>query len=178
MALILMCGLAFSGKSTLAAQLAAELDAAVISLDAINLERGLDGGQGIPVEEWAATNRIAEDRARDLLRADQQVIIDDTGSPRFIRDGWRDLAESAGSEFVLVWVQIDEPLLRERLQANRAARSRHDLTDDVLAAHLTEFEPPVDEHPIRISAIDTRDGQRVTEIAQSIRGARSAKNVR
>jgi predicted kinase len=178
MALTLMCGLSFSGKSTLAAQLAAELDAEVISLDAINLERGLDSGQGITLEEWAETNRIAEDRVQDLLRADRQVVVDDTGSPRFIRDGWRDVAEAAGRGFVLVWVQIDEPLLRERLQANRAAQSRHDVTDEVLAAHLTEFEPPVDEHAITINASDTRDAQRIHEIAQSISGTPSGNNVR
>lgn len=162
------------GQEHLAAQLAAQLDAEVISLDAINLERGLDGGQGIPVEEWAATNQIAEDRARDLLQAHQQVIVDDTGSRRFIRDGWRDVAERTGSGFVLVWVQIDEPLLRECLRANRAARSRHDVTDNVLAAHLTEFEPPVDERVITISAADTRDAQRVAKITQAIRGTPSS----
>lgn len=152
-------------------QLAAQLDADVISLDAINLERGLDGGQGIPLEEWAVTNRIAEDRVRDLLQQQRQVIVDDTGSPRFIRDGWRHVAASTGSRFVLVWVQIDEPLLRERLHANRSARSRHDVSDDVLAAHLNEFAPPVDERPITISATDTRDPQRVREIAQVIKSS-------
>ena len=147
--LTLLCGLSFSGKSTLATQLAAQLDAEVISLDSINLERGLDGGQGIPLEEWAATNRIAEERVRALLGQHHQVIVDDTGSPRFIRDGWRDVASSTGSRFVLVWVQIDEPLLRQRLQANRSARSRHDVTDDVLAGHLAEFEPPTHVHDSR-----------------------------
>lgn len=172
MALTLMCGLSFSGKSTVAGQLAERLDGEVISLDAINLERGLDGGQGIPVEEWAATNRIAADRARDLLRQRRQVIVDDTGSPRFIREGWREVAESIGSGFVLVWVQIDEPLLRDRLQANRTNRSRHDVTDEVLSAHLSGFEPPADEHPIIIPAADTRDPRRLNEIAQAIRETR------
>lgn len=140
----------------------------VISLDAINLEQGPDGGQGIPVEEWAATNRIAEGRVRDFLQQHREIIVDDTGSPRFIRDVWRELAETTGSRFVLVWVQIDEPLLKDRLQANRSTESRHDVTDAVLAAHLAEFEPPVDEHPIAIHAGETRDIQRIREVAQAI----------
>jgi len=57
-----MCGLSFAGKSTFARLLAEELGAQVISLDLINAERGLYGGQGIPLEEWAATDRIAHER--------------------------------------------------------------------------------------------------------------------
>lgn len=45
--LILTCGLSFSGKSTLALELRSRLDADVLSLDVINAERGLYGGQGI-----------------------------------------------------------------------------------------------------------------------------------
>ena len=41
-----MCGVAFSGKSTLALRIAAELSICLISLDAINHKRGLRGGDG------------------------------------------------------------------------------------------------------------------------------------
>ena len=43
-----MCGLAFSGMSTVAQTLRRELGIELISLDAINAERGLQGGEGIP----------------------------------------------------------------------------------------------------------------------------------
>jgi len=61
-ALTLMCGLSFAGKSTFARLLAEELGAQVISLDLINAERGLYGGQGIPLEEWAATAQLPDVR--------------------------------------------------------------------------------------------------------------------
>jgi predicted kinase len=172
MALTLMCGLSFSGKSTLAARIATDLEAELISLDAINLERGLDGGQGIPLEEWAATNQIAHDRVGRLLSESREVVVDDTGSPRFIRDGWREIAEKAGSRFVLVWVQIDEELQRQRLYANRSEQSRHDIVDEVLAAHLAEFEAPIDEDPVTIDACDTRDATRVGEVVAAIRASK------
>lgn len=84
MGLTLLCGLSFSGKSTLAAQLVNGLNAELISLDAINQERGLDGGKGIPLQEWSATNRIAHDRASRLLRcfnvsASTQIVLRDLG---------------------------------------------------------------------------------------------------
>jgi hypothetical protein len=47
-----MCKLSFSGKTTLARKIVEWLQCANISLDDINAERGLWGGDGIPVDEW------------------------------------------------------------------------------------------------------------------------------
>lgn len=166
--LTLMCGLSFSGKSTVARQIAGRLDAELISLDGINAERGLDGGQGIPVEEWVKTNRIAHERAATQLRAGRDVVIDDTGSPRFIRDEWRATASRAGAVFALVWVQIDPELQRERVLANRTDLSRHDVVDAVLVEHITGFEDPVDEDPIVIDAHDTTSEQHLDDLVTKL----------
>jgi len=173
MTLALMCGLSFSGKSTIAARLADELDAELISLDAINAERGLYGGQGIPLEEWAKTNRLAHERSRDALTRGRHVVVDDTGSPRFIRDAWRAIAEDAAAPFIIVWVQIDAALQRERVLANRTGQERHDITDSVLAEHVASFEAPTDEAPIVIDARETRDVERLREVARGVRAAPS-----
>jgi predicted kinase len=170
MALILMCGLSFSGKSTVAGRLARKLDAPLISLDAINGERGLRGGQGIPLEEWAATNRIAHERAATLLRAGGDVVVDDTGSPRFIRDEWRTTAQRVGARFAIVWVNIDTALQRERVLANRVEQQRPDVVDEVLADHAAHFEAPTDdENPIVIDARDTREDSRIRDLVDAIR---------
>lgn len=172
--LIVTCGLSFSGKSTLAARLADELGATVISLDAINEERGLYGGQGIPLAEWARTNQIAHDRSRVLLSSGRNVIIDDVGSPRFIRDQWRDTADDAKAAFALVWVRIDPELQRARVQANRTANQRHDVTDEVLCEHIASFEPPSDEGAILIGGGDVLDPGRVRGVADSVRAIASS----
>ncbi len=59
--LVLLCGTAFSGKSTVARTLAPSLSASIVSLDEINERRGLWGGDGIPVEEWMRTHELASD---------------------------------------------------------------------------------------------------------------------
>jgi predicted kinase len=171
MALVLMCGLSFSGKSTVAAGLAGALDAELLSLDRINEERDLHGGQGIPVEEWATTNRIAHDRAGGLLAAGRDVVVDDTGSPRFIRDEWRATASSAGAPFVLVWVQVGPELQRRRVLANRAEPVRPDVTDAVLEEHAASFEAPIDEDPLVIDAASTNEPATVAAAVEAIRAA-------
>lgn len=166
--LILMCGLSFSGKSTFARLLGEQLGAAVISLDSINEERGLLGGRGIPAEEWMTTHRIAEERVSARLRAGADIVLDDTGSPRFVREHWRDIANREGARFALVWVQIDPELQRERLLANRVTNTRNDVTDAVMAEHVANFEPPIGEDPIVIDAHEAGDQASVRKVVEAL----------
>ena len=166
--MVMMCGLSFSGKSTFARLLARELDAAVVSLDAINEERGLHGGEGIPGSEWATTHRVGEERVSALLGAGTDVIVDDTGSPGFVREHWRDIANRAGAEFSLVWVQIDPELQRTRLLENRESGTRHDVSDQVMSDHISGFEPPLAEDAILVDARDVRDAAVARRIADEL----------
>lgn len=168
----LMCGLSFAGKSTLAASLAEALPASLVSLDLINEERGLHGGQGIPLEEWAETNRVAHERGRELLRAGRHVVVDDTGSPRFVRDGWREIADQSGAPFVIVWVQISPELQHARVRANRQSHGRPDVTDAVLHDHRTGFEPPIGEKALVVDAQKTTDATQIAALVQRIRSYR------
>ncbi|WP_427895436.1 AAA family ATPase [Kribbella sp. GL6] len=140
--LVLLCGTSFSGKSTVARDLARRLPARIVSLDEINERRGLWGGDGIPVEEWVRTHQVAQAEVRELLSAGATVVVDDTSSPRFLRDGWRALAAEAGVEFKLVYVEADEATVRARRDHNRLSPHRRDITDTVLNHHLSTFEPP------------------------------------
>lgn len=140
--LVLLCGRSFSGKSTVATWLQQSMSARVISLDAINAERGLAGGQGIPLKEWANTNDEAKRRAESALGEGATVVVDDTASLRFLRDGWRSVAEQSRAVFVLVFLDISLPALRERLLRNRQDAGRPDVVDAVMADHLASFEVP------------------------------------
>lgn len=148
---VLLCGRSFSGKSSLAARLSDVLPGVIVSLDAINAERGLWGGDGIPVEEWAHTNEVGHERVRTIIATGGTVIIDDTSSPRFLRDGWREIASAGGARLVLVYVDTPVPVIMQRLASNRRDPTRGDLSDDVLIEHLSSFEPPTpDEQPLRV----------------------------
>jgi len=162
--LVLLCGVSFAGKSTVAAVLAEQLGAQVVSLDAVNAERGLSSGQGIPVEEWERTHGIAGDRVRSALAAGRVVVVDDTSSLRSLRDRWREVAQQAGAGFTLVWVRVDRAEMARRLQANRSAPTRHDVVDSVLTQFLADFEAPTEAEGAVELLSDDRLSDQVTAL--------------
>jgi predicted kinase len=153
--LYVMCGLAFAGKTTVARALAKRLGAVVVSLDEINLERGLRGGEGLPVEEWERTHRIALARAHELMRAGKDVVIDDTGCFRWLRDRYRGAASLHRFDTTVVFVDTPVDQARRRLETNDPAAGRPGVRVEVLKSLAATFEPPgADEKVIRFEPGD------------------------
>jgi len=146
--LFLMCGLSFAGKSTLAAAMARHLACPVISLDALNAERGLGfGGDGIPVEEWEKTHRLATERMNALMIACGDVILDDTNCFRWLRDRYRELAATNGYGTVVVYCLLPLEQLRERMRLNAQTKERGAIKDEIFDELLRGFEPPSEDEP-------------------------------
>ena len=70
-----MCGVAFAGKSTLARRIADEFSLSLSSLDAIDHERGLRGGEGMSIVQWEDAIAIAMDRLRRGLREGRSAMV-------------------------------------------------------------------------------------------------------
>lgn len=131
------------------------MPARIVSLDEINERRGLWGGDGIPVQEWVRTHELASAEVRELLRSGTSVVVGDTSSPRFLRDGWRALAGDVGARFTLLYVDVGQETVRRRHAGNRADPRRRDVADAVLEQHLDDFEPPqTDEHAVRVTSAE------------------------
>ncbi len=146
-ALYIMCGLAFAGKTTVARALAGRLDGAVVSLDEINAARGLRSGEGVPVEEWERSHRVAAAEADALLARGTAVVIDDTGCFRWLRERYREGARRRGHDVVVVFVDAPEAEARRRLLENAATGRRHGVRVEVFDAHARSFEPPDADEP-------------------------------
>ena len=141
-ALYVLCGLAFSGKSTLAAVLARHVEAVVVSLDEINASRGLDGGAGIPAEEWARTHQEALRVVERALAAGRSVVVDDTNCFRFLRDNYRAVAGPHGARTLVLYLERPLALILDRIRENEKIRSRPTVTPAVLQDLARKFEPP------------------------------------
>lgn len=86
--------------------------------------------------------------------------MDDTGSPRFLRDGWQSVAGESAAQFALVYVDSPEWLIRKRVTKNRGSASRHDVTDEVMQDHLARVEPPATDEPaviVHAESLDTAE---------------------
>lgn len=148
--LYLLCGLAFSGKSTLGARLAERTGATIVSLDEINAERGLDGGAGIPDAEWLRTHHEALARLDALLAAGRSVVLDDTNCFRFLRDAYREVAARHQVSATVVVLDVPLDVVRARMRENERSGARAAVTDAVLEELVAKFEWP-DEDEIVVT---------------------------
>ncbi len=142
MKLFLLCGLAFAGKSTLARAIADRTGALIVSLDDINLERGLHGGAGLSDRQWALTHRIALTRIERALGRGLSVVVDDTSCFRFLRDNYRSVAHRYGAGTLLIYLEVPFEVALGRLRANASSRRRPPVEEAILLELARTFEPP------------------------------------
>lgn len=144
-ALYLLCGLPFSGKSTLALALATWRGprALLVVTDAVNAARGVGlNGAAISPEEWEVTYAEVYRRVDAGLRAGRDVIFDDPNFLRAQRNHCRVIAGRSRARVTLIYVTTPERVARERLERNRSAGLRVDVRDEDFAQLVHEFEAP------------------------------------
>jgi predicted kinase len=137
-----------------AAALARDLGAAVISLDEINASRGLQGGTGIPAEEWACSHEEALRQGEDLLAAGRSVIVDDTNCFRFLRDDFRAVAERHGARTAVLYLDAPLALIEDRRRENDRTRARAPVAEPVLLDLVDNFEPPTEDEDVLVFPAD------------------------
>lgn len=170
--LVVLCGRSFSGKTTVAGWLRDGLGGDVVSFDAINETRGLRGGDGIPLEQWIRTSEIATRQVQESLQHEEIVIVDDTSSPRSLRDRWRSLAAEVNVPMVLVLLDTAVSTTRQRQTVNRSSRTRPDVTDAVMDEHLAGFQPPGPDEPAIVLSETATPAQVVAEVTTGLGGLR------
>jgi len=115
--LYILCGPAFSGKTTLARQLGRASHCVCVSLDEINAERGLYGGDGIPPDEWQRTHEIALQRLSELMAGGCDIVLDDTCCFRWLRDKYREMANEHRNTPQLVCLEVQREEIDRRSKA-------------------------------------------------------------
>ncbi len=149
--LIIVCGTAFAGKSTLARVLAARFGHAEVDVDEVKTHlfgHGVED-QTLRHGDWV---RIYDETDRLIARhldAGQSVVDASRNFTRAERQRARHLCQGHGADLVTVHVDTPEHITRQRLLANRHAPTRPDLSDDAFDAILAGWEPPTaDERPV------------------------------
>jgi len=174
--LVITCGLAGVGKSSLARALGME----VVSSDVVRKElaglppqarRREPVGAGIYSPRMTErTYRALMERARRLLREGRSVVLDATFLRRRHRQWARRLAAQEGVRFLCLLLQAPEAEVRRRLQ--RREEEEADVSDarwEVYLAQKEAWEPPDEVLPAQLLALDaTRPPE---ELARAVREA-------
>jgi predicted kinase len=148
-ALLLMCGVAFAGKTTLSRRIAARCGHHRICLDDLNAERGLGhvGPEDIPVDEWERSSQQAAGQIETLLAAGESVVLDDTNGYRFLRERYRDVAHGHQAPCLIVYLPFTLEQGLQRIAANRIEQARMDFPEHLYRFHVSQFEPPDHDEP-------------------------------
>ena len=148
-----MCGISFSGKSTLAAAIARKHQYLLVSLDEINQERGIGfGGDGIAVEEWERTHKIAAGKLEEYMRTGRSIILDDTNCFRWLRDRVRSVAAGNGYRTVIIYLDIPLQTLQERMLKNKTTHERRGIKEPIFTELASRFEVPGSDEEVLVFA--------------------------
>lgn len=142
-ALIVLCGLPGSGKSTIAHELARLVDVAVVRSDAVR--RLLAPAPDYTTAESRRVFAAIETAVEQVLQAGVPVLVDATNIEAWQRQPFAAIAERTGARLHFVWVSAREHTIRRRLAAREAGqRGAYDVSDagvDVYAAMKARAEP-------------------------------------
>ncbi|MEM7556711.1 MAG: ATP-binding protein [Cyanobacteria bacterium P01_A01_bin.84] len=151
--LYLLCGMPFSGKTTLGKAIAQHLDAFYISLDEINEARGLYGGEGIPVSEWEKTHYLAIKQLQSWMPSQRDIVLDDTNCFRWLRDRFRNCAVKYNYQTTLIFLDISLVEINKRVKLNNQTLTRHSVKPEIIEEMSQTFEiPQADEKTINYDA--------------------------
>lgn len=147
---VLMCGIAGSGKTTYAREL--ERRGYVrLSIDEKIWARFGGDATGPTAEEYERYRSAAEQALRSelvqLIRAGRPVVVDSSFWQRAARDRCKELIESHGCRWELIYLKADRATLRRRLRLRNETSGANSATisDELLDHHIADFEEPVGE---------------------------------
>ena len=155
--LILMHGLAGSGKTELARQLVERLGAVRLRSDierkrlhglGFSQRADVDGKADLDASLYgpaatATTYRRLGELARELLRAGCIVVVDAASLKAWQRDDFRRLAQEEAAPFALLCCTAPDATLRTRIAARRAAGDDASDADDAVLAHQMRIREPL-----------------------------------
>ena len=147
--LYIMCGLAFSGKSTLARKIAERTDSKLVAFDKLWVEQ--DKQKPIPKgsEGWRYIRDLAKREILVSLQTGTSVVYDDNNPRKEHREELRSVAKNAGADTVVIYLDTSLDVIRAREKANRDSQDRHDVEQENFEKVMKDLEvPTIDENTI------------------------------
>jgi predicted kinase len=144
--LLILCGLPFSGKTTLAQSIANRYDAIFINLDEINHSRGI-GIKGKPMTSklWEETYKISYKNTRQLLNEGKTVVYEGANFTKLLRSKVSALAKNSNVTPIIIHVDTSKEECLKRLMNNRKTNNRYDVKDKDFSLVCNNFQMPTNK---------------------------------
>ena len=160
---VMMCGVAGAGKTTLAKQLEAA-GYLRLSIDEEVWRQYGRYGVDYPASAYAAYSAAVEVQLQDQLvkaiHEHRPVVIDFSFWSRKKRDAYRRRITDAGGQVRLIYLKASPECLRRRLRLRslrRDANAAFEITDTILNGYLQDFEAPRGEGELVIDQDQSAD---------------------
>ena len=144
--LYIMCGLPFSGKTTLAKKIAEKTGAKLIAFDRIWAEKK---GELIPdidkVAEWRFILSVAYKRIRETLSANRSVVYDDINVRKEHRAALQTIAKETQAAFVIVYLNTPMSEIKSREARNKTSKKRHEVASVNFNKAIRQWQAPTGE---------------------------------
>ncbi len=144
----ILCGLPFSGKTTLARALVDQCGLIHLDLDVMARAEGLFPESGVSEEQWARIFDNAHHRLAELLRLGKSVVFDAVDFDRRVRDRIRAIASQVGCSTRVIYMRVPLEEIERRRQANRSSSQRPDVLESDWAEIIDEFEVPTQDEAV------------------------------
>jgi predicted kinase len=148
--LYIMCGLPFSGKTTLAHVLANQCGFVHLDLDALARAKGIFPEEGIDDKQWGLLFGEAYQHLAVLLASGKSVVFDAVNSQGAGRDHLRTIAQQNGSSVFVIYVNLSIQEIEQRRQANQDNHQRSHVRDKDFTELAKDFEIPTAEENLLI----------------------------
>ncbi len=144
----ILTGLPYAGKTTLRKELVKRFGFSVASVDEKIDKQGFKVEQ-MTQDNWNLVYSQAYEELRQLLSQGKTVVLDIGNLKKSERNTARQIAESKGASYKLIYVNTPKEEILERRQRNLQSKERGHLADVSLKRALSMFEEPTaDENPI------------------------------
>lgn len=145
--LYILCGIPFSGKSTLAKALADQLSGVRIDLDDIKFEMyGINvTDDELKQEDWDQIYQKMYGLIEKSLVGGNTVVHDTGNFTKYERQLISNIAQKLDLDFVTIFVDTPIEVARQRLLQNRQTLERFDVSDKAFEEAVLEMEKPTKE---------------------------------
>lgn len=167
---LIICGLSFAGKSTLAKAIVTQFGYEEVDVDETKVR--VFGTEiqdaDLKPEDWVRIYTETDQLVERYLNSGKSVVDASRNFSMAEREIARRIADQIGAAFLTVYVDTPEVMVRQRLLENRRNPSRRDVTDTDFDAVIRAMQPPANAENALIFHFSDEIAAWISENAQKL----------